>query len=322
MTTTSPTDDTRPEAAPTGTSPTGTAPTGTSPTGASFDRRVDRLTGAEVVVVAERQDRPNAPAGCPFCVGGTEAPEPYSVRAFPNRWPPLPDGRAEVVLYTSDHDATFASLGVDGATRVVELWATRSRVLGARPDVGYVLVFENRGPAVGATISHPHGQIYAFDRVPPSPAAELAVDPCPLCTERASDRLVSTAGEWEAAVPHAAGWPYELRISPRAHRGDFDEAAGTWRDLAAVLVDVSARLDQLFTPAMPAMLWWHQRPCDGGEWPSAHLHAHLVPIWREAAVPRFVAAGELGSGVLFNPVRPEAAAARLRALPGAGAERR
>ena len=51
---------------------------------------------------------------CPFCVGGLEAPEPYDVKAFPNRWPPMPDDRCEIVLYTPDHDATFASLGPAG----------------------------------------------------------------------------------------------------------------------------------------------------------------------------------------------------------------
>jgi UDPglucose--hexose-1-phosphate uridylyltransferase len=70
---------------------------------------------------------------------------------------------------------------------------------------------------------------------------------------------------------------------------------------------------------MPYMLWWHQRPCDGARWPGAHLHAHLVPVWRDTGVARFVAAGELGSGVMFNPVRPEEAAARLRGLRGSGA---
>ena len=42
----------------------------------------------------------------------------------------------------------------------------RTEALGDRPDVDYVLVFENRGPEVGATITHPHGQNYAFDYVP------------------------------------------------------------------------------------------------------------------------------------------------------------
>jgi UDPglucose--hexose-1-phosphate uridylyltransferase len=49
---------------------------------------------------------------------------------------------------------------------VVDLWTERTAALGAAPDVDYVLIFENRGPAVGATITHPHGQIYAFDHVP------------------------------------------------------------------------------------------------------------------------------------------------------------
>ena len=135
---------------------------------------IDPLTGAATVVVGSRQGRPNLPAdACPFCVGGIESPEPYEVRAFVNRLPAMPDDRCEVVLYSPDHDATFASLGVEGARRVVDLWADRSAALGARGDVAYVLVFENRGAEVGATIAHPHGQIYAFDLVPPAPAREL-----------------------------------------------------------------------------------------------------------------------------------------------------
>ena len=110
------------------------------------DRRVDALTGARVRVVAARQDRPNQPRTdqCPFCVGGLEAPDTYEVKAFANRWPPMPDQRAEIVLYTPDHDATFAALGQPGARRVVDLWAERTATLGARDDVVYVLVFENR----------------------------------------------------------------------------------------------------------------------------------------------------------------------------------
>ena len=63
---------------------------------------------------------------------------------------------------------------------------------------------------------------------------------------------------------------------------------------------------------MPYMLWWHQRPTDGGAWPNAHVHAHVAPLLRSPGTPRFVAAGELGSGVFFNPVDPAAAAEALR----------
>ena len=108
--------------------------------------RVDPVLDTMVHIVGTRQARPNLPStGCPFCVGGTESPDPSEVRWFPNRWPAMPDHRCEVVLYTSVHDATFPSLGRDGARRVIDLWAERTAALGARPDVDYV-VRENQVP--------------------------------------------------------------------------------------------------------------------------------------------------------------------------------
>ena len=77
------------------------------------------------------------------------------------------------MLYTPRHDASFADLTPAEARRVVDLWAARSEELGAHDDVDYVLVFENRGPEVGATIAHPHGQIYALADVPPRATDEL-----------------------------------------------------------------------------------------------------------------------------------------------------
>jgi UDPglucose--hexose-1-phosphate uridylyltransferase len=82
--------------------------------------------------------------------------------------------------------------------------------------------------------------------------------------------------------------------------------------LAVILVDVLERLDRLFDAQTPYMLWIHQRPFDGGQWPQARLHVEIVSPWRAAGVPRYVAAGELGSGMYFNPVRPDVAAGNLR----------
>ena len=283
--------------------------------GAGSITRVDPLTGSVVVVSADRQDRPNLPAGsCPFCPGGTEAPEPYDVRWFVNRWPALPDGRSEVVLYSPDHAASLWSLGGVGARRVVDLWSERTAALGSRPDVAYVLVFENRGEEVGATITHPHGQVYAFPEVPPVPALELAAASCALCAEEPGDRLVAEVGGWRAWVPSAAAWPFALVLAPSLHQPDLPALDTLSRDgLATLLVDVLARLDRLFAAPMPYLLWVHQRPTDGGDWPTAHLHVEVSPLLRAPGTPRFVASGELGSGVFFNPVAPDKAAGRLRA---------
>ena len=56
------------------------------------------------------------------------------------------------------------------------VWRQRYEELGAREDVEYVLIFENRGVEVGTTLHHPHGQIYAFPFLPPVPKLELDAD--------------------------------------------------------------------------------------------------------------------------------------------------
>jgi len=296
--------------------------------------RFDLLTREWVAITGGRQKRPNLPVkDCPFCVGGLEAAEPYAVKAFRNRWPALVPGpaidfaqppsepalaepgrgAAEIVLYSPDHDASLASLGCEHVRRVIDLWAERTETLLARAEIKYVLVFENRSAEVGATIAHPHGQVYAFPFVPPAAAREAAVAAefgCPLCAEidhglRDGSRLVTANDSFLAFARFAAGWPFELLIAPREHIVDLSALDDRRRnDLSDLLGDTLARYDRLFNQRLPYMLWLHT---------GVHLHFHLVTTRRQADAVRFVAAGELGSGVLFNPVQPEEAAVRLRA---------
>jgi UDPglucose--hexose-1-phosphate uridylyltransferase len=296
--------------------------------------RYDALTGEWVAIVGARQDRPNRPTtACPFCVGGLEAPAAYSVRAFENRWPPLvpgdpidldhrgadgpfatrpPRGASEVVLYTPAHDGSLATLGTAGVRAVVDLWAERTAALLERPEVAYALVFENRGAEVGATISHPHGQIYGFPTVPPLPAREAAIataSGCPLCEVvpaevAAGTRLVHDGGDWTAHVPFAAGHPFATLVAPHTHVADLAGLDDAGRDgLAAALVDVVGRYDRLYDEPLPYLMWIH---------PGVHLHVHFAPVHRAPGVLRHVASAEVGAAMLFNPVAPEAAAALLR----------
>lgn len=291
--------------------------------------RVDPLSGTPVILVRARQERPNlpgtiTPAECPFCPGGLEAPEPYTVRWFDNRWPPLPDGRAEIVLFSPEHDQSLGSLPQGQMLAVIELWTERTVALGSRDDVDYVILFENRGAEVGATIPHPHGQIYAFDFVPPVVAGELESGQCAICEELSgkgtagpshAGRVVAQSGGWQAWAVWAPSYPFELLFAPEEHAGDLATAQGH-EGLAEVLRAGLSALDLLFGEQMPYMLWCHQKPTDGKEWPSAHLHFHVAPTHRAKGVTRYVASGELGTGIMFNPVDPDDAASRLRAALG------
>ncbi len=276
--------------------------------------RVDPTLGTVVHVVGSRQKRPNRPTtGCPFCVGGVEAPEPYDVRWFPNRWPAMPGDRCEVVLYTPDHDATFSSLGVDGARKVIDLWAERTTTLGARADVDYVLVFENSGAEVGATIAHPHGQIYAYDHVPARQARRLHGGWQP--DKDPGDRLVIERDGWMVWVPYAPTFPIAVEVSPIEHIADLPTMGDDDRTvLAGLLVDILGRLDRYFDTPLPYMLWLNQRPTVDDNEAGGWFNIEIVSPWRAAGVPRFIAAAEVASEEFFNPLVPEDVAARLRAL--------
>ena len=281
------------------------------------DKRIDVHLGTTVHVVGSRQARPNLPSsGCPFCPGGLEAPDPYDVRWFRNRWPAMSGDRCEVVLYTSEHDATFWSLGSAGVRKVINLWAERTRELGSRDDVDFVLVFENRGAEVGATIAHPHGQIYAYDHVPDRPRQIFSSGWEP--DAQPGQRSVVSNDTWQAYVPYAPTHPIALTLAPRARVPDLAGLDEQGRDdLAALLVDVFARLDRLYDQPLPYMMWMMQRPTTpnaADDYPDAWLQIEIVSPWRSAGVSRFIAAAEVACGEFFNPVIPEDLAAKLRSL--------
>jgi UDPglucose--hexose-1-phosphate uridylyltransferase len=267
-----------------------------------------------VHIVADRQNRPNLPTqGCPFCVGGLEAPEPYSVRAFPNRWPALDPGYCEVVLYSPHHDATFASIGVDGAADVINLWTERTTALQQLPNGEYVIIFENRGAEIGATISHPHGQIYAFDHVPVRPAQALSTQWRP--DTSADDRLILEVDGWCVYAEYASVYPVSLRIAPRQRIADLPSMTSADRTtLAAILVRMFGALDALFDAPLPYMMWINQAPRTTNDWPQAWFNIEIVSPWRAPHVPRYIAGVEIASGEYFNPVDPADVASRLRAL--------
>src|SRR3984885_3026132 len=138
--------------------------------------RWDPLAGEWVVIAAARQDRTFLPRAdqCPLDPSApgrpTEIPaSSYDVVVFENRFPSLrePLGRFEVICFTSDHYSSFDRLTPARVRTVFEAWVDRTQVLSALPGTEQVYCFENRGEEIGVTLSHPHGQIYAFPFVTP-----------------------------------------------------------------------------------------------------------------------------------------------------------
>jgi UDPglucose--hexose-1-phosphate uridylyltransferase len=78
-----------------------------------------------------------------------------------------------VACFSPRHDLTLAGMAVVAIRRVGDTWADEYTELGTVSWVRYVQIFENRGAMMGASNPHPHGQIWANERLPNEPAKEL-----------------------------------------------------------------------------------------------------------------------------------------------------
>jgi UDPglucose--hexose-1-phosphate uridylyltransferase len=292
--------------------------------------RFDPLRQEWVAYNTERNDRTFLPTSfCPLCPSGaggnSEIPlADFEVVVFENRFPALAAG-CEVIVYTSDHDSTLSHLPLERVRLLVDVWADRYVSLGARPDVDYVFIFENKGEEIGVTLHHPHGQIYALPFVPPVASTELrasrahleATGRCLHCDEiereLSGDRLVLRSDSMVAFVPHAARWPYEVHVYPRRHVASIaDLQPNERRELSAALLAVTGAYDEHFGFSTPYVMAMHQAPTDGKPWPEAHLHIEFYPPHRRPDRLKHLAGVELGAGTFVNDTRPEETARRLQ----------
>jgi UDPglucose--hexose-1-phosphate uridylyltransferase len=180
------------------------------------------------------------------------------------------------------------------------------------------------------TLSHPHGQIYAYPFVPPRFFRAVEAyqrhrersGTCLQCTLLADElaareRIVDESAHWVSYVPFAARWPYEMRLVPRQHRPDLPSLTDDERDdLATHYLGLLRRFDRLFDTPTPYIAGWQQAPVRLGRqvW---HLAAEVFTIRRAPGKLKYLAGSESGAAVWINDVAPEDAAARLREVaPG------
>ena len=311
------------------------------------------LRGEWVTYAAHRQDRTFQPPPQYDPLAATVDPQrptelpggDWEVAVFDNRFPALggqgaadvPElhvataaaaGHCEVVVYTPERTTSLGALALGHIELLLEVWCDRTRRLGARDDIRYVLPFENRGVEVGATLHHPHGQIYAYPVVPPVPARMDAVArehvqthgrgplEAMIAAERSDGARMLYAGEHAVAfVPVCARYPYECWVAPirpAAQFGDLDDAQRT--DLARALKTVLLKYDGLWRRPMPYLMAWYQAPSDGRAHPEAHLHAEFYPAYRSRDRLKYLAGTELAAGFYAMDALPEDTARALQAV--------
>ena len=314
--------------------------------------RQDVLTGEWVSIASNRQNRvfmpppdqdPLAPASH---ANPSEIPSNYDVAVFENRSPSFgPDlehknaptglddltkigigrlrtsvGRCEVVCFSPNHEGSFGSQTVSRARTVIEAWAHRTAALSALPGIQQVFPFENRGPEIGVTLPHPHGQIYAYPFVTPRTSALLrSIEAAGsdlfarvLESEHASERVVLRGENFTAFVPFAARWPIEVHVLPHRHVPDFAALTEAEKDeLAPFYRRLLRGIDALYPTPTPYIAAWHQAPVYVGR-ETVRLMLQVTSPRRGAERLKYLAGSEAAMGAFIGDVAPEAQAAFIR----------
>ncbi|MDH7601542.1 MAG: galactose-1-phosphate uridylyltransferase [Armatimonadota bacterium] len=306
-----------------------------------------------VITATHRMDRTFLPPDdfCPLCPTRseeypTEIPaQDYEIVTFENRFPSLQhpppkpavrdselykvrpaDGICEVLCYTSRHTGTLTDATVNEIRNLVEVWADRFRELGSKDFIDYVLIFENKGTVIGVTLTHPHGQIYAFPFVPPKIQRELQSASkhmattgrclfCDIIKEEVADgrRIVVENNSFIAVVPFFARFPYEVYVFPKRHHQTMLTLDDNERcDLAGILKAVLLKYDNLWGISMPYMMIMHQAPTDGRDYGYYHYHIEFHPPHRTKDKLKYLAGCETGAGTYIVDALPEETAAKLR----------
>lgn len=317
--------------------------------------RYDPIKNKKVAIATKRQDRTFHPPKdyCPMCPTKnskvlTEIPQnSYDIVVFENKFPTFSRnaeklninkyfpykinnslGICEVVCYTQEHNKFLEDQPIEKIENLIRVWSDRYYYLGKKQFIKYVLIFENKGKEIGVTLSHPHGQIYAFSYIPPIVKEELKSSKkyfnknkqclhCKIIEEeiKSKVRMVIKNEGFIAFVPFYANWPYEVHIYPLRHIGSLCEMENNEiLLLAKMLKDLINSYNMLFNFRMPYVMVIHQNPSDTKDYEYYHFHFEFYPPYRTRNKLKYLAGCELGAGTFINDTLPEEKAAELRNL--------
>jgi len=293
-------------------------------------------------------------AECPFCAGhesetppelmairpsGGEANRPgWLVRVVPNLFPAFTPSNApalvkeqgiyqvmdgigahEVVILSPSHTADLGTLSQPSLLVVIQTYIARYQVNCARSNLQYLMIISNNGKEAGASLAHPHSQLFGLPIIPPAVQCEIdgvaryrdASGRCVYCEiirfEVASgERVVYSNDDFLVYCPFASRLPFESSIIPRWHASHFEAMSDAQqRSFADAVHQLTSRLSHgLGDP--PYNLYIHTAPCHAG--PDIDYHWHLELLPRLTIQAGF----EWGSGIMINTSTPEAAAEFLR----------
>jgi UDPglucose--hexose-1-phosphate uridylyltransferase len=333
----------------------------------TWEERWHPLREEWVIVAAHRQNRPwsgemleaeekSLPeymADCYLCprnprVSGKTNPDYKQIFVFDNDHPSVaPDapenekppaeiykakraaGIARVVCYSPKHNLTLTELARPEIENLLKVWQEQYLDLGSREEIKHVLIFENKGEAVGVSNPHPHCQIYANNFVFKTIENEVRISQKHMAetgrvlfqeiieAEKQDGRRIIAENDTAIAfLPYFARYAYEVFVAPKkTHPSIAGLSSEEITDFADVLKKVLVKFDNLWKIPFPYVMPLHQAPTDGGDYSAFHFHIEFHPPLRKPNLLKYLAGPEIGGGNFLSDTSPEEKAAELQSSP-------
>ena len=317
--------------------------------------RQNIITGDWVVIAPERakrpsdfisaaQTKPSSKDSCPFCPESDNYThnrlkhyETDLVYVIPNKYPAFvedPD-RCSERSYRVENDFFLTKPSLGGHDVIIikdhnhplpkfdnRTWRDLMVIIKKRYEHfdqlcnnEYTMAIYNEKSAAGASIAHPHAQIFSSNIIPNLITRELAecqrylelntrspFDDLVLHEQKSVRRVVAENDHYIAFVQYAARFPFETWIVPKYQRSRFDKISAA--QLAALIPVLTQTMKKINTTLNePALNFFiHSAPNS--------LEEAEYYRWHLEIAPRLGTFGgyEMGSGMVIDVFSPEAAA--------------
>lgn len=294
---------------------------------------------------------------CPFCrldkwrqrpdvLRLPDDPEEWEVHIFGNKYPafyPCDDWRSwqagpyraiesvgyHEILATRYHNEADAFLTQRQMSLQIEALELRYRQLKEKPSVSYIQIIKNSGEEAGASLEHPHNQIFTVPTIP-SDVHDMLTG-AERYRQQYNENVFQTIIDWERKervrvieendgfvlfCPYASRVAYEMWIVPKKPNPYFENIGPKERDqLADLMRSAFVRL-YVGLNDPPYNYYILSAPCDDTGFVSDRkIYKNFR--WHVQILPRLSKWGgfEIGTGLEITTVKPEEAAEYLRQQP-------
>ncbi|MDI6799729.1 MAG: galactose-1-phosphate uridylyltransferase [Actinomycetota bacterium] len=310
----------------------------------------ERAARPEVFCLA-KENFSSSPKDCPFCPGNEDMTpqevfalrppgrspndDGWQVRVIPNKFPAftLKDlegeggwvkeglhesspavGIHEVIINTPDHLRGLSLMEPSEIEMVLATYLVRLASLKAYPHLKSSIVIINHGQRAGASMEHPHSQLFSMANEIPLLKTEMATAKlyfedkgrciyCDIVQEeaQAKERVLLESDHFLSLLPFASRFPFEIWILPKRHSKDFESLTEEEKgDLAVLLKRVTYKI-QVGLNDPSYNLYIHSDGFDDGAGCYYHWHIEMIPRLIN------LAGFEMGSGMMINIASPEKA---------------